>query len=60
MTTEEKVLEAMRKAGEPINAGKLADMTGIEKKDVEKAMNKLKASGSITSPKRCFWIPADN
>ena len=58
MTTEEKVLEAMRKAGEPVNAGKIAEMTGIEKKEVEKAMNKLKAGGSIVSPKRCFWEPA--
>lgn len=58
MTTEEQVLEAMRKAGEPVNAGKLAELTGIDKKDVEKAMNRLKTSGSIVSPKRCFWVPA--
>ena len=58
MTNEDKVLEAMRKAGEPLNAGKIADMIGMDKKDVEKAMTKLKATGSITSPKRCFWEPA--
>lgn len=58
MTNEEKVLDAMRRAGEPLNVGKIAEMAGIDKKDVEKAMNKLKASGSIVSPKRCFWEPA--
>ncbi|MDR3366137.1 MAG: MarR family transcriptional regulator [Prevotellaceae bacterium] len=58
MTTEEKVLDAMRKAGEPLNAGKIATLAGLDKKDVEKAMNKLKADGSIVSPKRCFWEPA--
>ena len=58
MSTEEKVLEAMRNAGEPLNAGKIADVTGIDKKEVEKAMNKLKVGGSIVSPKRCFWEPA--
>ena len=58
MTTEEKVLDAMRQAGEPLNAGKIAEMTGIDKKDVEKAMTKLKTAGSIVSPKRCFWSPA--
>ena len=58
MTTEEKVLYAMRQAGEPMNAGKIAEMSAIDKKEVEKAMNKLKVSGSITSPKRCFWEPA--
>jgi predicted Zn-ribbon and HTH transcriptional regulator len=58
MTTEEKVLNAMRKAGEPLNAGKIATLSGIDKKDVEKAMAKLKSDGSIVSPKRCFWEPA--
>ncbi|MDR1023057.1 MAG: MarR family transcriptional regulator [Prevotellaceae bacterium] len=58
MTIEEKVLEAMRKAGEPLNAGKIATLAGIDKKDVEKAMTRLKADGSIVSPKRCFWEPA--
>jgi len=58
MSTEEKVLEAMRQAGEPLNAGKIAEMTSIDKKEVEKAMNKLKTSGCIVSPKRCYWSPA--
>lgn len=59
MTTEEKVLDAMRKAGEPLNAGKIAELTGLDKKEVEKAMTKLKASGSIVSPVRCKWEPAN-
>lgn len=59
MTTEDKVLDAMRKAGEPLNAGKIAELTGIDKKEVEKAMIKLKNSGSIVSPKRCFWEVAE-
>ena len=58
MTTEEKVLEAMRQAGEPLNAGKIAELTAIDKKEVEKAMTKLKTAGTIISPKRCFWTPA--
>lgn len=57
MTIEEKVLDAMRKAGEPLNAGKIAELTGLDKKDVDKAMNKLKADGSIVSPVRCKWEP---
>jgi len=58
MTTEEKVLDAMRQAGEPLNAGKIAELTAIDKKEVEKAMTKLKTAGTIVSPKRCFWTPA--
>ena len=57
MTTEEKVLETMRKAGEPLNAGKIAELSGLDKKDVEKAMAKLKANDTIVSPKRCYWEP---
>ena len=57
MTTEEKVLETMRKAGEPLNAGKIAELSGLDKKEVEKAMAKLKANDTIVSPKRCYWEP---
>jgi biotin operon repressor len=57
METTDKVLEAMKQAGEPVNAGKVAEMTGIDRKEVDKAMNKLKANGAIESPKRCFWQP---
>jgi len=55
METKEKVLEAIKNAGEPVNAGKVVEITGIDRKEVDKAMNKLKAEGSIASPKRCFW-----
>lgn len=36
------VLEAMRKAGEPLNAGKIAELTGLDRKVVDKAMAALK------------------
>lgn len=36
------VLEAMRKAGEPVNAGKVAELTGLDRKVVDKAMAALK------------------
>jgi len=57
MNAEEKVLSAMQKAGEPLNAGKIAELTGLDRKDVDKAMKLLKESGSIVSPKRCYWEP---
>lgn len=59
MTNEEKVLDAMRKAGEPLNAGKIVELTGLDKKEVEKAMATLKKDGSIISPVRCKWEPAN-
>ncbi len=57
MEHQDAIIEAMKKAGEPLNNGKIADLTGIDKKDVEKAMKKLKEEEKIVSPKRCYWEP---
>jgi len=58
MDITDKVLEVMRSAGEPLNAGKVAELGGIERKEVDKAMAKLKKEEKIVSPKRCYWTPA--
>lgn len=58
MDAQQQVLEAMIQAGEPVNAGKVVELTGMDRKAVDKAMNELKKSGAITSPKRCFWQPS--
>lgn len=58
MDAKQQVLDAMKAAGEPLNAGKVVEMTGLERKAVDKAMNDLKKSGEIVSPKRCYWSPA--
>lgn len=57
MSDAAKVLEAMKAAGEPVNAGKIVEMTGMERTAVDKAMNELKKDGSIESPVRCKWAP---
>jgi len=58
METVEKVLEVMKQAGVPLNAGKIAELTGLERKEIDKAMKQLKTSGAIVSPKMCYWEPA--
>lgn len=58
MNEKELVLEAMRKAGEPVNAGKVVELTGLDRKVVDKAMAELKKEGLIVSPVRCKWEPA--
>jgi len=58
METKEQVLDAMKKAGAPVNAGKLVELTGLDRKDVDKAMKQLKTEGAIVSPKVCYWQPA--
>ena len=57
---EEKalILEAMKKAGEPLNAGKVAELTGLDRKVVDRAFAAMKKDGSIVSPIRCKWEPA--
>ena len=57
MEIKEQVLEAMKKAGVPLNAGKIAELTTLDRKDIDKAMTKLKAEGVIVSPKMCYWQP---
>lgn len=58
MNEKEVILEAMRKAGEPLNAGKVAELTGLDRKVVDKAFATMKKEGSIVSPIRCKWEPA--
>ena len=60
METKEKVLQVMKEPGEPLNAGKIAELSGIDRKEVDKAMKQLKEEGSIVSPVRCKWAPAQN
>ena len=58
MEIKEKVLATMREAGEPLNAGKSAELSGIDLKEVDKAMKLLKEEGAIVSPVRCKWTVA--
>lgn len=48
----------MRDAGEPLNAGKIAELTGLDRKVVDKTMDAMKKDRSIVSPVRCKWQPA--
>lgn len=58
MTNTETVLKAMAEAGKPVSAGEVATVTGIDRKEVDKAFTELKKSGAIISPVRCKWQPA--
>lgn len=56
---ERTVLDAMRSEGKPLKAGEIADLTGMDKNDVSKALGKLKKDGVVASPKRCYYAPKD-
>ena len=42
MEAKEQVLQAMREIGAPVNAGKIAEVTGLDRKVVDKAFEALK------------------
>lgn len=55
MDAKQKVLDIMKKEAIPLNATKIAELTGLDKKVVDKAMAELKKEKAIHSPKRCYW-----
>jgi len=55
MDNKEKVIKAFRESEEPLNATKVAKISGIDKKEVDKIMKDLKKDETIISPKRCYW-----
>ncbi|MBO5877901.1 MAG: transcriptional regulator [Alistipes sp.] len=59
MNAKETVLAVMKQAATPLNAGKIAELSGLDRKEVDKAMKELKEEGAIISPVRCKWAPAE-
>ena len=49
----------MRSAGKPVSAGEVATLSGLDRKEVDKAFAQLKKDGTIVSPVRCKWQPAE-
>ena len=43
----------MRSAGKPVSAGEVATLSGLDRKEVDKAFAQLKKDGAIVSPVRC-------
>ena len=52
------MLKVMKEAGKPIAAGEVATLSGLDRKVVDKVFAELKKDGSIISPVRCKWTPA--
>ncbi len=55
MNQKETVLRVMKDADKPLRSGEIAELAGLDKKEVDKAMKELKAESLIFSPKRCCW-----
>jgi CRP-like cAMP-binding protein len=59
MSQKETVLSVMRDAAKPLRTGEIAELAGLDRKEVDKAMKELKAEGAIFSPIRCCWQAAN-
>ncbi len=57
MENVELILKVLKEAGKPLAAGTITELSGLERKIVDKEMKKMKNSGLIVSPVRCFWQP---
>jgi len=55
MDDEKKVLDAFKKAGKALSAKEVAELSGVDKKDADKIIKKLKDADKLDSPKRCYY-----
>jgi predicted P-loop ATPase/GTPase len=55
MNTEDQIIETLKKNLKPLSAGQISEITGLDRKVVDKAMSNLKKEEKIVSPVRCFW-----
>ncbi len=60
MSTKDTVLETMRNAGKPVSAGEVEKLSGLDRKEIDKAFKELKKEEAIVSPVRCKWEPVSN
>jgi DNA-binding GntR family transcriptional regulator len=55
MDFREQVFETMKKNGTPLNVGEIVELTGLDRKVVDKTIDQLKNEEAIVSAKRCYW-----
>lgn len=55
MENSEIILNQFTKSGKALKGGEIADLTGLDKKVVDKTIKKLLSDGKIYSPVRCFY-----
>lgn len=55
MEVKNKVLEILKNSDKPLKGGEISEISGIDKKEVDKAIKTLKIEDKINSPKRCFY-----
>ena len=55
MENVELVFKTFIESDKPLKGGEVAEISGLDKKEVDKAIKLLKKDEKIVSPKRCFY-----
>lgn len=55
MDNTELVLKALNESEKPLRPVEIAELTGLEKTEVDKIIKKLKKEEKVFSPKRCYY-----
>jgi hypothetical protein len=55
MENYDKIVATLKKEAKALSAGQIAELSGIDRKEVDKVMKKLKTEEKIISPKNCYW-----
>ncbi len=55
MDVKQLILDYFEKKQEAVRPGQIAEETGVDKKEIDKAIKSLKKEEKIFSPKQCFY-----
>jgi DNA-binding IscR family transcriptional regulator len=58
MEMHDIIIKALKEANEPLKSKQIAEATGLDQKEINKVLSKLKKEGKIVSPKMCVYTPA--
>lgn len=53
--SKQVVLVAMKAVGKPLKGREIVELSGLDKREVDKVIKVLKKEELIVSPKRCYW-----
>lgn len=55
MENKELILKTIKDAAKALKGGEISELSGLDKKTVDKLLKELKTEEVIYSPKRCFY-----
>ena len=56
MDIEGKIIEALENSENPLKVSEIVEITGLDKKDIDKAIKEMKKEEKIISPNRCYYV----